>query len=157
VVQSRRFDEQRAPADDAERTGRGQETDGVGSRLSGGERAMRPKFALPLAVIACLLGTGPAATQTANELLQSCEAITNTARSTQANTVDIPRAGVPCWYYMSAIQNASVLVDNGGNRLLGICAPADATLMDHVRIFVQYARRNQKDSPDNAAALAVVR
>jgi hypothetical protein len=117
---------------------------------------MRPKFAFPLAVIACLLGTGPAATQTATELLQSCEAITNTARSTRADTIDIPRAGVPCWYYMSAIQNASVLVDNGGNRLLGICAPADATLIDHVRIFVQYARRNQKDTPDNAAALAVI-
>lgn len=117
---------------------------------------MRPKFAFPLAAIACLVGPAPAATQTANELLQSCEAITNTARSTQANTIDIPRAGVPCWYYMSAIQNASVLVDNGGNRLLGICAPPDATLMDHVRIFVQYARRNQKNSPDNAAALAVI-
>lgn len=64
---------------------------------------MRPKFACPLAAIVCLVGPAPAATQTANELLQSCEAITNTARSTQANTIDIPRAGVPCWYYMSAI------------------------------------------------------
>ena len=117
---------------------------------------MRPKFAFPLAAIAYLIGLGSAVTQTASELLQSCEAITNTARSTQANTIDIPHAGVPCWYYMSAIQNASVLVDNGGNRLLGICAPPDATLMDHVRIFVQYAHRNQKDAPDNAAALAVI-
>jgi hypothetical protein len=57
---------------------------------------------------------------------------------------------------MAAIQNASVLVDNGRNRLLGICAPPDATLMDHVRIFVQYAHRKQKDTPDNAAALAVI-
>jgi Rap1a immunity proteins len=136
--------------------GRKQELTAPVCGLSGGERAMRPKFAFPVAAIAYLLGPGPAAAQTATELLQSCEAITNTARSTQANTIDIPRAGVPCWYYMSAIQNASVLVDGGGNRLLGICAPADATLMDHVRIFVQYARRNQKDSPDNAAALAVI-
>ncbi len=117
---------------------------------------MRLTLVIPLAVVACLFAAGHAAAQTTNELVQSCEAVTNAARPAQAGRIDIPRAGVPCWYYMSAVQNAAVLVDNKGKRLLGVCAPPDATLMDHVRIFVQYARRNQKDAPDNAAAVAVM-
>jgi hypothetical protein len=117
---------------------------------------MRSILVIVLGAIAYLFAADKAAAQTTDELLQSCEAVTKAARSTQAEAIDIPRAGVPCWYYMAAIQNASVLVDNEGKRLLGICAPPEATLLDHVRIFVQYARRHQKDAPDNAAALAVM-
>jgi hypothetical protein len=117
---------------------------------------MRPRFAVALGTIAWLLAPGTAGAQSTGELLQSCEAITNAAHSAHADTIDIPRAGLPCWYYMAAIQNASVLVDSGGKRLLGVCVPPDATLIDHVRIFVRYARRNQKDVSDNAAAAAVM-
>jgi Rap1a immunity proteins len=106
---------------------------------------MRPIFAVALGTIAWLFVPGNAGAQTTSELLHPAH----------ADTIDIPRAGLPCWYYMAAIQNASVLVDRGGKRLLGVCAPPDATLIDHVRIFVRYARRNQKDVSDNAAAAAV--
>jgi hypothetical protein len=115
----------------------------------------RPILAISLGAIAGLFALGHAGAQTADELLRSCQAVTGAARSAQAETFDIPGDGVPCWYYMAAIQSASVLVDNAGKRLLGVCAPPDATLMDHVRIVVRYARRNKKNAPDNAAALAV--
>ena len=117
---------------------------------------MRPIFAVALGTIACLFAPGGASAQTTNELLPSCEAITDAAGPAKAETIDIPRAGLRCWYYMAAIQNASVLVDKDGRRLLGVCAPPDATLIDHVRIFVRYARRNRKDVSDNAAATAVM-
>jgi Ssp1 endopeptidase immunity protein Rap1a len=132
-------------------------TDRRGSRLSKQERhTMRSIFIIVLGAIAYLCVADNAAAQTTNELLPSCQAVMKAAGRTPAETIDIPPAGVPCWYYMAAMQNASVLVDKEGKRLLGICAPADATLLDHVRIFVQYARRNQKDAPDNAAALTVM-
>ena len=117
---------------------------------------MRSIFAVALGAIAYLSALGSAGAQTLDELLQSCEAITNAAHPAHADTIDIPRAGLPCWYYMAALQSASVLVDSEGKRLLGVCAPPDATLIDHVRIFVRYARRNQKEVSDNAAAVAVM-
>jgi len=117
---------------------------------------MRPLFAVALGTIAWLFAPANAGAQSTSELLQSCEAIINAAHPAHADTIDIPRAGLPCWHYMAAIQNASVLVDSGGKRLLGVCAPPDATLIDHVRIFARYARRNQKEVSDNAAAAAVV-
>ena len=67
------------------------------------------------------------------------------ARPTDGGEVDIPSNGLICWYYMSAIQNMSVLEDVHGVRLLGICAPPDTHLMDFVRIFVQKAQK-EKDA-----------
>jgi hypothetical protein len=117
---------------------------------------MKQMLAITLGTIAWLFAPGNAGAQTTGELLQSCEAIMNAAHPAHADTIDIPRAGLPCWYYMAAIQNASVLVDGKGKRLLDVCAPPDATLIDHVRIFVRYARRKQKEVSDNAAAAAVM-
>ncbi len=78
-----------------------------------------------------------------------------TAGGATEDTIDISPAGLRCWYYMSAIQNMSVVVDQTGEHLLGICAPASTTLMDYVRIFVRYARLNGIQLQSNAAALAV--
>ncbi len=103
----------------------------------------------------CLLAGGNAPAMTPGELLRSCEAVVNTAGAAAGDTIDIPPAGLRCWYYMAAIQNMSVVVDQGGERLLDICAPSDTTLMDYVRIFVRYARRNLKELQGNAAALAI--
>ena len=77
------------------------------------------------------------------------------ARPTDGGEVDIPSNGLICWYYMSAIQNMSVLEDVHGVRLLGICAPPDTRLMDFVRIFVQKAQKRKMQN-ENAAAFAVV-
>jgi hypothetical protein len=108
-----------------------------------------------LIAIAWTLGAGRAAAATASELLQSCEAVIHGQSPAMGRALDIPAVGVPCWYYMSAIQNMSVLVDPHREPLLGICAPPSTTLMDYVRIFVRYARRPPNGTEENAAAVAV--
>ena len=87
---------------------------------------------------------------TSGELLRSCTEIVNKGRE-----VDIPPSGLPCWYYMSAIQNMSVLENLDGVRSLGICSPPDTTLMDYARIFVQKVPKRQMKI-ENAAALAIM-
>jgi Rap1a immunity proteins len=122
---------------------------------SGARGAMR----LILAALLCAVGW-PAAARPASaaeppNLLRSCEAVMIGARGTQTDKIEIPHAGLHCWYYLSAVQNMSVLVDQRGQPLLGICAPANTTLLSYVRIFVEYARRHPKAEQENAAALAV--
>jgi hypothetical protein len=114
---------------------------------------MRFVFAAITLLAACLLGYGKASAISSSELLESCQSVAGTAviKDTQ---IEIPEAGLPCWYYMSALQNMSVLVDQSGVRLLGLCPPADSTVLDFVKNFVQYARK-QKADDDNPAALAL--
>jgi hypothetical protein len=115
---------------------------------------MKFRFSAVLVVLACLLAPRQAGAITTGELLQSCQAATASAEARAGATLDIPAAGLPCWYYMSAMQNMAVLVDESGTRFLGVCPPADSTVMDFVRIFVQHARK-QKAAADNAAAAAL--
>lgn len=88
-------------------------------------------------------------------LLQSCQAVIRAAGATHSATVEIPLAGLPCWYYMAAIQNMSTLVDQQGKHLLGVCAPSDTSLLQYVRIFARYAERHSGQHADNDAALAL--
>jgi hypothetical protein len=69
--------------------------------------------------------------------------------------IDVPRAGLECWYYMSAVQNMSVLVDQNGAHLLGVCAPANTRLLDYVRIFVRYGSGMANRVEENPAAVAL--
>jgi Rap1a immunity proteins len=102
-----------------------------------------------------LVALNTASSTTSAELLRSCMEIVSRVGPKTGGEVDIPQSGLSCWYYMSAIQNASVLETPHGVRLLGICAPPETTLMDYVRVFVVKARKRKTQS-DNAAALAVV-
>ena len=112
---------------------------------------MKVRFAALLVVVACLLAPRPAGAITTDELLHSCHAVTASGAVRAGATLEIPAAGLPCWYYMSAMQNMAVLVDESGTRFLGVCPPADSTVMDFVRIFVQQARK-QQTAAENAAA-----
>jgi Rap1a immunity proteins len=103
----------------------------------------------------CLATAGPAAAITPKALLRSCEAVVAGSRVRQVAVLDVPRTGLPCWYFMSAVQNMSVLIDQSGEPLLGICAPENTRLLDYVRTFVRYARRVPRGGQENAAALAV--
>jgi Rap1a immunity proteins len=116
---------------------------------------MRHLLVTLLGAVACSLIWGTASADTVKELLQSCEAVTHASKPSKGDAVDIPPAGVPCWYYMSAIQNMSALTDEHGERLLGICPLADSTLMQFVQAFVQFAHKNRKDLYGNAAAFAI--
>jgi len=84
---------------------------------SGAHTSMRFVVAVLLAVV-CLLGRDKAAALTPDELLQSCEVVASAAPAVQRDMVDIPAAGLPCWYYMSAVQDMSVLSDEGEVQLL---------------------------------------
>ena len=50
----------------------------------------------------------------------------------------------------------TVLADERGERLLGICPSPDSTVLDFVRVFVQYARTEDVGSQRNAAAFALL-
>jgi hypothetical protein len=91
----------------------------------------------------------------ANELLQSCEAVVQTIKTDARDTVDISPAGLPCWYYISAVQNMTSLTDEADERLLHICPPSDTTVLDLVRVFVQHAREAKPNvtGVENAAPL----
>ena len=116
---------------------------------------MRFAFALLLGALVGLVAFETATATSSGELLQSCLDIVNRARPVSGGDIDIPPSGLSCWHYMAAIQNASVLEDVRGVRLLGICGPPETTLIDYIRIFVRYARKT-KMQEGNAAALAVV-
>jgi hypothetical protein len=108
-----------------------------------------------LGAVACLVAPNMANSTTSGELLRSCAEIISAIGANTDGELDIPQTGLSCWYYMSAIQNMSVLEAPHGMRLLGICAPPETTLIDYVRVFVAQARK-RKAQHDNAAALAVV-
>jgi hypothetical protein len=107
-----------------------------------------------LAAVGWPLGSDGVGAATSAELLQSCEAVISAAGPVAGQIIDFPTEGLPCWYYMEAIQNMSVLVDQAGEPLLGVCAPPNTTAMDYVRTFVRSARENG-GKEGNAAALAV--
>jgi hypothetical protein len=91
------------------------------------------------------------------DLLLSCQAITAQSPRSAQRTLDVPAEGLPCWYYMEALQNMTALSDERGERFLGICPPPDSTVLDFVRIFVQGARPEDIGSHRNAAAFALLR
>ncbi len=105
-------------------------------------------------VIACLFARDGATALTSKELLHSCQTITKTIGARKQSAIDIPEAGMACWYYMSAVQNMSALVDESGVRLLGICPPSESTVLDFIRIFVQHSR-GKPINIGNAAALVL--
>ena len=78
--------------------------------------------------VVCMVTPDTSGATSSAELLRSCVEIMNMARPTEGGEVDIPSNGLICWYYMSAIQNMSVLEDVHGVRLLGICAPPNIPL-----------------------------
>ena len=109
-----------------------------------------------LGTIGFLLVRGDAVALSPAELPTSCEVITNASPLSAEKKLDIAAEGLPCWYYMSAVQNMTVRADERGKRLLGICPPPESTVLDFVRIFVQNARTEEVRSQRNAAAFALL-
>lgn len=116
---------------------------------------MKLLIAALLGSIALSLMHNAAGAATSEQLLQSCQVVIKAAGATQSDSVDIPVAGLACWYYIAAIQNMSVVVDEQGRHLLGVCAPPGTTLMQFVRIFARYAQRHAREDSDNASALVL--
>lgn len=110
---------------------------------------------LSIATFAALAAAHSAEAADTQAILHSCEAVLAGKHRANTGQIDIPSTGLPCWQYLGAIQDMSVLVDQNGQRLLGICAPEATTLLDYVHAFVQYATRNPSLGTENAAAAAV--
>jgi hypothetical protein len=93
----------------------------------------------------------------ARELAGGCQALLAGKRGS-GDEIRIPRTkpALECWGYMQAVQDFAALADENGRRILGVCPPDRATLLDLVQTFVRYARKEGKNLPDNAA-LAVTK
>ena len=89
-----------------------------------------------------------AAAVTREELLRSCKAVTSSINSSRQSSFAIPASGLPCWYYMSAVQNMSVIVDQNGDHPLGICPPSSSSLVDYVQAFVLHEGHRKKTDDD---------
>ena len=95
---------------------------------------------------AALMGVGlmwpdVARALSASDLLVSCETFLREVKTNAQGLVYVAPGGQECWTYMSAVQDATVLGDERLNRLLRVCSPPESTTMQHIRIFVEYARR----------------
>jgi uncharacterized phosphosugar-binding protein len=90
---------------------------------------MNRAFALVLITITSLIDSSAARGDSANEVLSSCEMLLRDL-VVQGDTVRFPRGGDHCWHYMT------------GMSVLGACAPPESTLVQIIRVFVDYARKN---------------
>ena len=117
--------------------------------------AMRSLIPACIVVVGCILQSHHANAMTTAELVDSCKAVDQTAQSASGDNLDISPEGLPCWYYMSAVQNMSALVDSGNEHLLGICPPVESTTLDFVRIVVRAAGRRDMTNLEDPAALVL--
>ena len=92
------------------------------------------------------------ANASARELAGECQTLLE-GKHGSGDEIRIPRTkpALECWGYMQAVQDFAALADDNGQRVLGICPPDRATLLDMVQAFVGHARRQGKNLPDNAA------
>jgi hypothetical protein len=88
----------------------------------------------------------------ARELAGQCQTLLK-GKHGRGEQIRIPlsKPALTCWGYMQAVQDFAALADANGQRVLGICPPDRATMLDIVQAFVRYADRQGKDLPDNAA------
>jgi hypothetical protein len=114
---------------------------------------MRALILVCIVVVGCTLQPHCASALTTGELVESCRVVDRTAQPASGDSVDISPDGLPCWYYMSAVQNMSALVDSGNKRLLEICPPVNSTVLDFVRIVVRSAEPKDLSEVENPAAL----
>jgi hypothetical protein len=93
----------------------------------------------------------------ARDLLNDCQSLERGKRG-YGNHIQIPKtsASLVCWGYMEAMQDLSVWIDEGGQRIIGSCAPEGTTLLVLIHSFVMYARSHPNQLQDNAA-LAIMR
>ena len=112
---------------------------------------MRILVSACVVTIGCAWQPPSAKALTARDLVESCNAVEQSARSAPGDTIDISPEGLPCWYYISAVQNMSALVDSNNKRLLAFCPPGKSTTLDFVRAFLRSAERKSETDVDNPA------
>jgi len=92
------------------------------------------------------------ANASARELAGQCQMLLQGKHGSGENIrIPFTKPALTCWGYMQAVQDFAALADPNGQRVLGICPPDRATMLDIVQAFVRYADARGKDLPDNAA------
>jgi hypothetical protein len=117
---------------------------------------MRPIVAGFFLAQAVLLGSmSPGAGMSGQQLLQTCELLLRESKNAPDGRVTVPKDAQPCWFYISAIQDIAVVGDASLRPLVGFCLPSEGTLMQLIRIFVDYAQRNPAQLHQSGAWLSV--
>ena len=116
----------------------------------------RPVFILALLSALIAAPSGTRATESAQKLADHCQSVERSSRGA-GDEIKIPftKDALLCWGYMQAMQDASVLVDEDGQRLLGACPPEATTLLQLIRSFVSYARSNPAVLAGNSAVAVI--
>jgi Rap1a immunity proteins len=110
---------------------------------------------LILALLLALMPLDARAVGTARELAGDCQTpLQGKHGSGEQIRIPLTKRALVCWGYMQAMQDFAALVDENGRRMLGICPPDRATLLDIVQVYVKYANGHAKDLPENAAVAA---
>jgi hypothetical protein len=110
-----------------------------------------------LAATIVLLAPQPAhAFESARALATQCESVDASNTRSGADAL-IPRTkgALQCWGYMQAMQDLSVLVDEKGRRLMGVCPNEQTNLVQLTRAFVAYADRHSDESENDAALIVM--
>ena len=108
--------------------------------------------ALGLILVLLFAATPRDAHAGARELAGQCQVLLK-GKHGSGKQIRIPftKPALTCWGYMQAVQDFAALADENGQRVLGICPPDRATMLDIAQAFVRYADERGKDLPDNAA------
>src|SRR5262249_16893295 len=108
--------------------------------------------ALGLILVLLFAATPRDAHASARELAGQCQMLLEGKHGGGAHIrIPFTKPALPCWGYRQAVQDFAALADEKGQRLLGICPPEQATMLDLVRAFVRYADTQGKNLVDNAA------
>jgi Rap1a immunity proteins len=108
--------------------------------------------ALGLILVLLFAATPHAAHANARDLAGQCHMLLH-GKHGGGEHIRIPftKPALTCWGYMQAVQDFAALADENGQRLLGICPPDQATMLDMIRAFVRYADAQGNKLADNAA------
>ena len=108
--------------------------------------------ALALILVLLFAAMPRGAHASARELAGQCQMLLQ-GKHGKGEHIRIPftKPALTCWGYMQAVQDFAALADENGKRVLGICPPNEATMLDIVQAYVRYADAQGKDLPDNAA------
>ena len=108
--------------------------------------------ALALILVLLFAAMPRGAHASARELAGQCQMLLH-GKHGGGEHIRIPftKPALTCWGYMQAVQDFAALADENGKRVLGICPPNEATMLDIVQAYVRYADAQGKDLPDNAA------
>jgi Rap1a immunity proteins len=113
---------------------------------------MARALALLLALVLAAMPLQAREVGTARDLAGGCRTLLQGKRGSGEHIrIPLSKPALVCWGYMQAMQDFAALADENGRRMLGICPPDRATLLDIVEAYVKYANGHAKDLPENAA------